>query len=101
VKDARVYNIPNANLLFLNIILNAVFFGVLYRRRFESAPPRVRDPPLGVSTLQTHSVSVEGAPYKSVTGNTAEESSAERIEFFEGVNIKMYVPTSNGSTCSS
>jgi glycosyl transferase family 25 len=40
----------------------------LYRRRFESKPQR-------------------GAPFKSVTGNTAEESSAEQIEFFEGVNV--------------
>jgi hypothetical protein len=40
-------------------------------------------------------VSVEGAPYKSVTGNTAEESSAERIEFFEGVK---YHPKSNNWT---
>ena len=29
-----------------------------------------------------------GAPYKSVTGNTVEESSALRIEFFMGVKGK-------------
>ena len=39
----------------------------LYQRRFESAP-------------QT------GASFKSVTGNLVEELSAERIEFFNGIN---------------
>ena len=40
----------------------------LYQRRFESAPQR-------------------GASFKSVTGNLVEELSAERIEFFNGINI--------------
>jgi hypothetical protein len=40
---------------------------VLYRRRFESAPQR-------------------GSLSKSVNGNLLEESSAQRIEFFNGVN---------------
>lgn len=40
---------------------------ILYQRRIESAPQR-------------------GAPFNSVTGNTVEDSSAVRTEYFNGVN---------------
>ena len=44
-----------------------IYFDILYQRIFESAPQR-------------------GASFKSVTGNLVEELSAERIEFFNGIN---------------
>jgi len=53
----------------LLILIFFVLFIQLYRRRFESAP-------------------LLGAIFKSVTGNLVDNSSAVRIELFNGVNIQ-------------
>jgi len=49
---------------------------ILYQRRFETALRR-------------------GAIVQTVTGNLVEVSSAERIEIFNGVNLRGYKPSNN------
>ena len=51
----------------------------LYQQRFETAPP-------------------EGATVQTVTGNLVEVSSAERIEIFNGVNLRGYKSNNNNES---